>query len=253
VALLRLSIGENRQALTVLHDRLEEAEAGVRIERARMHEIGATIAGIASASHIVHHQTGLSPHRKVSLENMLESEVGRLERLMRDNEPAAPTTVAIDEVIEPLVVAHQARARHVRWEPSGAFALARPDDLAEVINILLENAAQHAPHDPVAIDVKDGRGRVQIVVSDSGPGIPAEMRPWLFEWGARGRSSRGKGIGLNIAQRLMVEQAGDLRVRDSLDRGASFVVELKEPEDLRTNDDGTGPEAERNESATHPS
>nr|WP_242680718.1 ATP-binding protein [Nocardioides sp. IC4_145] len=123
----------------------------------------------------------------------------------------APEEVELDRVLEPVVTAHRARGRTVTWRPTGVKALCRPDDIAEVVNILLENAAQHAGT-PCDITVDDTGAGIEITVADQGSGVPAEMARDLFTWGRRGARSTGQGIGLSIAHRLMVEQGGDLRL-----------------------------------------
>lgn len=194
-----------------LHDRLEHLEADVRHDRARLHELGATIAGIANASHLLHTQIALPPDRRRALERTIDAEASRLQRLMDRRPVIAPEEVELDRVLEPVVTAHRARGRTVTWRPTGVKALCRPDDIAEVVNILLENAAQHAGT-PCDITVDDTGAGIEITVADQGSGVPAEVARDLFTWGRRGARSTGQGIGLSIAHRLMVEQGGDLRL-----------------------------------------
>jgi len=67
---------------------------------------------------------------------------------------------------------------------------------------------------------------VEIRVSDSGPGVPRAVAAHMFEWGARGPDSTGQGIGLNVAQRLITEQDGYLRVVNRPRGGSTFIVGL---------------------------
>jgi signal transduction histidine kinase len=225
MALLRLSIGDSSQAVDELNDRMQEVEAAVRADRERLHEITGTVAGIASASRLIHHGADISASRKSHLQRMLSSEIGRLERLMGER-PTEVARVDLDGVIWPLVVAHRARGHRVRWEANGLMAAGRADDVAEVVNILLNNAAAHAPGATATIDVRRVEERVEIAVSDSGPGVPRAVSAHIFEWGARGPSSTGQGIGLNVAQRLMTEQGGYLRVVNRPRGGSTFIVGL---------------------------
>ena len=109
---------------------------------------------------------------------------------------------------------------------TGCSAAGRTDDISEVVNILLNNAAAHAPGATAKIEVRRVEGSVEIAVSDSGPGVPSAVSDHMFEWGARGPTSTGQGIGLNVAQRLMSEQGGYLRVVTHPLRAATFVVGL---------------------------
>ena len=225
MALLRLSIGASTQTVDELNDRVHEVEAAVRADRERLHEITGTVAGIASASRLIHHGADISASRKSHLQRMLSSEIGRLERLMGER-PTEVGRVDIDGAIWPLVEAHRARGHEVEWVPNGLQAAGRPDDISEVINILLNNAAAHAPGAAAKVEVNRVEGSVEIAVSDSGPGVPSAVSDHLFEWGARGPTSTGQGIGLNVAQRLMSEQDGYLRVVTHPLSGSTFIVGL---------------------------
>jgi signal transduction histidine kinase len=225
MALLRLSIGDSTRTVDHLHDRVQEVEAAVRADRERLHEITGTVAGIASASRLISHGSDISAHRRSHLQRMLAFEIGRLERLMGERATDVGR-VDLDGAIWPLVEAHRARGHQVEWQPNGLLAAGRPDDVAEVVNILLNNAAAHAPGSPARVEVRRLDGTVEIVVSDSGPGVPRAVSTHLFDWGARGPSSNGQGIGLNVAKRLMSEQDGYLRVDNRPRGGAAFVVGL---------------------------
>jgi signal transduction histidine kinase len=225
MALLRLSIGDSTQTVDELSDRVHEVEAAVRADRERLHEITGTVAGIASASRLIHHGADISASRRSHLQRMLSSEIGRLERLMGER-PTEVESVDLDAAIWPLVEAHRARGHDVEWVPNGLLAAGRPDDISEVINILLNNAAAHAPGATAKIEVRRVEGSVEIAVSDSGPGVPSAVSDHLFEWGARGPTSTGQGIGLNVAQRLMSEQDGYLRVVTHPLSGSTFIVGL---------------------------
>jgi signal transduction histidine kinase len=159
---------------------------------------------------------------------MVEAEVARLVRLM-DHRPAPSddTRIDVDQVLGTIVLSHQSRGTEVRWNPSGLMASGRADDLAEVVNILLDNAGRHAAGAPVTVTVSASRGLVEIVFSDLGPGVPTDLRARIFECGSRSPHSPGQGLGLSIARRLMAEQGGALDLRPSA-TGTTFAVLLPE-------------------------
>lgn len=226
LALLRWSFGESTYALVVLHEQLEEVEAEVRVDRERLHEIGSTIAGIASATHVIRQSFGVSTQQRHLLEEMLEAEVERLERLMTTRAPLTVRAFSVDDTLQQLVVSQQARGRTVHWVPTGHRAVGQPDELAETVHILLENAARHSGTGVVTIEVCDVDDAVEIVVSDDGPGVPVELRPTLFDWGARSLDSPGQGIGLHIARTLMNKNGGSLDLDATASSGARFVARL---------------------------
>lgn len=225
LALLQHQLQRQRGAIRGLHERVEHLEADVRTDRARLHEVGATIAGIAHASRLLHSGELPAQARRRDLERMVDAEMARLQRLVDRRRTGPLEDVALGTALEPLVTAHRARGRQVHWQPSGLQVRCRPDDLVEVVNILLENAAQHAGTD-VTIDARSTGDDVEIQVCDRGPGVPAGLVEEVFAWGHRGRRSSGQGIGLNIALRLMNEQDGDLRLETRTGGGATFVLTL---------------------------
>jgi signal transduction histidine kinase len=68
------------------------------------------------------------------------------------------------------------------------------------------------------------QGNAQIVVSDSGPGVPASIRERIFEPFFTTRT-RGNGIGLSIVKSVIEAHGGNISLADS-NRGATFVIEL---------------------------
>jgi signal transduction histidine kinase len=90
--------------------------------------------------------------------------------------------------------------------------LARRDQLAAVLDRLLDNAARHAQSPILAVTVERRGDQVEIAVEDEGPGIPPEIADSMLEWGARGATSQGQGIGLNVLLRLVTSMGGQVRI-----------------------------------------
>lgn len=227
IQLVRVSWLDNKAALDLLGHQLEQAEAGVRVERARLHELRATIAGLGTASRLVHHGSAVPSFRRSQIEDMIDSELERLQRLLNeDSGSGSPRPVDLDATIEPIVLRHRTRGYPIRWEPSGHWALARADDVAEVINVLLENAFQHAPGAAASIEMRRAGRVVEIAVSDTGPGISRALLPRIFEWGEGDQTAGGSGIGLNVAQQLSSDLGGYLRLAETRATGSTFVLGL---------------------------
>jgi signal transduction histidine kinase len=100
---------------------------------------------------------------------------------------------------------------------------------AFVVNIaisnLIENALYHSPlGKAVRIRVTSGPS---VEISDSGPGIPAELREKIFERFWRGEASKeGAGLGLAIVRRIMHALNGTVSVADAHDGGAQFTLQF---------------------------
>jgi signal transduction histidine kinase len=90
-----------------------------------------------------------------------------------------------------------------------------------------------APHGPITGPA--ARQHAELVVRDTGPGIPAEERERVFERGVRlARDERvpGSGIGLAVVREIVAMHGGTVRAEDAPDGGAALVVRL--PLDMRT-------------------
>lgn len=113
--------------------------------------------------------------------------------------------------------------------------------MQQVLVNLLDNAIKFSPEGAqVKILVKRMRKGWQMVVSDQGPGVPAEKREMIFERFVRledelRRESKGAGIGLAVVKHAVEAHGGTVNVQRGPQGGAEFVVtcgagELKERE-----------------------
>jgi len=216
-----------QQALAAeMSARLDAAEAADRDVRERLHEVQSTMAGISQANRLLTDER-VPEDTRCRLQRSVTDEVDRLQRVLAGRAGAGTVPVDLDATIDTLLTLHRARGRTIEWEPSGAVVSGRVDDIAEVINILLENSAQHAAQATSKIRVATHVDDVVIEVADDGPGISPEVRAALFTWGTSRPGSRGQGIGLNLGQRLAEQQGGSLRLVDATDsRGATFAIVL---------------------------
>jgi two-component system heavy metal sensor histidine kinase CusS len=108
----------------------------------------------------------------------------------------------------------------------------RPRDLERMLRNLLENAIRHSPAGgTVTIGAHVREGRVELAVSDEGPGVAAANRPLIFQpffRGERERASgaRGAGLGLAIAREIARHHHGDVTLDPAHENGARFVATL---------------------------
>ncbi|MDP4005156.1 ATP-binding protein [Methylobacterium sp. NEAU K] len=91
-----------------------------------------------------------------------------------------------------------------------------------------------------------GGAEVILTVSDTGPGIPEDRLPILFEEfeqgdGSASRSHEGTGLGLAITRRLVTRMGGRIEAESRLARGSTFRVALPLPEATGTDQGEPGP------------
>jgi len=98
-----------------------------------------------------------------------------------------------------------------------------------VFNLLI-NAAQAARSGPpppvVRVSLTANAQKIEIRITDSGPGVPAVIRDTLFEPFVSDGKRRGIGLGLTIANRIAQEHGGRVRLEESRPGYTTFVLEL---------------------------
>ena len=122
--------------------------------------------------------------------------------------------------------------RDFRLQPVDGTLEADPDRLTQVLRNLVRNAVAHtSPGDRVAVISRARDGRLEISVSDSGPGIPPDQLEQVFERfhrldHSRSRDRGGSGLGLAIARAIVEAHGGRIHAESPPGQGAVFVVEL---------------------------
>ena len=212
-------------------------EGHVRHERTLLHEVASSVAGITAASRLLTGPTGLDREDRERLTQLLMAETARMERLIAaGHDLAGPQPIAeveLDSLVEELLLAHGIRGRVVAWHPSRERVRARHDDLVEVLDLLLDNAARHAHSPSVALTVERRGDEVDVTVVDEGVGISPEIAGSVLEWGSHGPSSDGQGIGLHVAQRLVSGMDGRLRIDSQAGSGTRVTITLPAAEVTR--------------------
>jgi signal transduction histidine kinase len=105
--------------------------------------------------------------------------------------------------------------------------LADEGQLEQVLLALVQNAEQATADQPAPRLWVQGRqsrgGRLQIIVRDNGPGVPAGLERQIFLPFFSAREG-GYGIGLTVVRQLMYGMGGRVRHVRPLERGAAFVL-----------------------------
>ncbi|MCI0337306.1 MAG: ATP-binding protein [Acidobacteria bacterium] len=149
---------------------------------------------------------------------------------------------SLNEVVENTLKLYDERLNGIRLESNLASALSPVlidcEQIKRALVNLIDNAAEaladvanergidgSKPHITVSTHEIAERETVELIVADSGPGIPPEDREHIFDPYFSTRK-RGTGLGLAIVSRIVAEHQGRIRVQDNSPRGARFIVEL---------------------------
>lgn len=150
-------------------------------------------------------------------------------------------SVAVQPVIERVVRRFTPLAKKKKLsltlEPisSGASVRATEALLLELVSIFVDNALKYSSaKGSVVLSVQQKRMTVDILISDTGPGIPKKDLPFIFNRFYRADLSRtsdedsgGYGLGLALAQKMVQQLGGSIRVKSTVDSGTTCILSLK--------------------------
>lgn len=184
----------------------------------------------------------------------IDSEVARLNRLVADllllaradggdaliQEPVELDTLLLDVFRQGQILArasnHEVRLR--LGHEDQATIVGDADRLRQLLLNLVDNAIKYTQEGTITLSLwrDDRAGMVQLVVEDSGIGIPESSLPLLFHRfyrvdRARSRRHGGSGLGLAIVQWIVQAHRGHITVRSKEGEGSTFVVTLPLPSD----------------------
>jgi signal transduction histidine kinase len=101
--------------------------------------------------------------------------------------------------------------------------------VAQVFSNILSNAIKFTPTGgKVTIECDNRDGFVVIAISDTGPGIPHNELPYVFDrfWQAKRAKKAGAGLGLSIAKAIVQAHGGDVSVVSQPGVGTTFYFTL---------------------------
>jgi PAS domain S-box-containing protein len=111
------------------------------------------------------------------------------------------------------------------------YVFADPDRMREVITNLFDNACKYTDSGKVSIGLTGNNEVVQFYIRDTGPGIPADDIPHLFQKFYRvdnsaTRTVGGTGLGLFICRKIVELYQGRIWVESALGKGSTFFINL---------------------------
>jgi two-component system, OmpR family, sensor kinase len=239
-------VGVLADAFNHMLDRLTAAFAGQRAFIAdASHELRTPLTVISGQLEVLAAQASPSGDEVRRVERLVQSEIGRITRLVDDLLLLVKTEQTQSLRIEPIDLPAYVRElwdgmkllAPRRFElgsvPEGVLA-ADPDRLAQALRNLVSNAIEHTAAERGLVRMRietGGRGRIRFLVEDDGPGIPSQERERVFDRfnrvdAARDRASGGTGLGLAIVRAIAEAHGGSVAAGESPEGGARIELEL---------------------------
>ena len=105
------------------------------------------------------------------------------------------------------------------------------DQIRQVLLNLVQNAQQAMAKHPgprvLTVRVWESEGRVRVEVRDTGPGIPPDVLPRIFDaFYTTKPAGEGTGLGLWMCYSIVEQHQGRLRAESGPEGGAAFIIEL---------------------------
>jgi two-component system phosphate regulon sensor histidine kinase PhoR len=242
----RLS-GEPRALVLVLFDVTEMR----RLETVRRdfvanvsHELRTPVASIRSAAETLRMALDNDPKATMQFLDIIERNGRRLGELISDlldlsrieakeyrlkAEPS-PLQQLCEKAVLPFTGRAATRSMQVSVDIPQNVPLALVDPLAfeRILTNLIDNALKYcADGARIRITAAEAGSKLQVSVSDNGPGIELQHQPRLFERfyrvdTGRSRDMGGTGLGLSIVKHLVEAMHGEVHVESAFGKGATF-------------------------------
>jgi heavy metal sensor kinase len=242
--------GDELAALaTTLNKMLARLEEGVDDKRRLIadasHELQTPLAVMRTELDVSLGSPNLTPEAIEVLESARE-ETDRMTRIVRNllmlarfdegtlqllRKPINLGALAHDAA-ESLVTLGRERGVEITVEGEDIVVLADPEYIRLVVVNLIENAVKHSgAGTSVSVMLETAGDEVRLSVTDTGPGIPEEDQPHVFDRfyrvdRARSKKSGGSGLGLAITREIVEAHDGRVELKSKPDEGSTFRIIL---------------------------
>lgn len=247
---------ELRQWAESLETKVEERTAQVRAMQGQLiqaeklaaigklaagvaHEINNPLTGILTNSSLMLQDLALDDPRRDDLQTIVDETlrcrkvVKGLLDFARQTKPLKQA-VNLNQVVEDVLnlVKNQAAFRNIAFntglQTNLPAVMADRDQMRQVVLNIVLNAAEAVPHGgeiSVISRIDRASNYVCLSITDTGPGIPEEIRSRLFEPFFTTKTS-GTGLGLAIAYGIMERHKGTITVSSALGKGTTISLRL---------------------------
>ena len=215
-------------------------------DRTALADLEREIGSFRSTSHVLRAQAHEFANQLHTISGLIQ--IGEIDEVVRYVDTVTERRHALDLTLSSLVrdptiaallmakvaAANERRVDLVISEESGLERLEAHDaaDVATVLGNLVDNALEHAPRGTasppwVRVRVRQDQSSVEIVVTDSGPGIPDELVDSIFEHGITTKrvDPMEHGVGLALTRLVCRRRGGEISVERE-DGTTSFIARL---------------------------
>ncbi|HEY7541369.1 MAG TPA: ATP-binding protein [Methylomirabilota bacterium] len=232
---LRLTLAQQQMVQAAKLSALGELVAGVA------HELNNPLTVLVGASDILEQQ---APDDLKEYAQMIRESTDAARSIVRGlltfgrQMPLERRHVMLEELIEKVLAltAADLRIESVKidrdMEPGLPPVWADGNQLQQVLVNLVTNAKQAMAEQPegqrrIKISTRAlGTDRVQITLEDTGPGIPLDVLPKIFDPFVTTKGSAGTGLGLSISYGIIREHGGHITADSRPGQGATFTIDL---------------------------
>jgi signal transduction histidine kinase len=211
------------------------------------HDLKTPLTSIQGFSQAILDGTASTPDQLSQAAGVIYSEADRMHRMVLDLLELArmdagiadfkqqPVDLAnlLQDLVEKLTPQARQAQVNLRTEIGPLTPLTGDEDrLVQAFANLVDNALKFTPaNGEVVIRAGQAAGQIEVSVSDTGPGIPAEDIPFIFNRfyqtdKSRSRERRGSGLGLSIAGEIIQAHHGTITVHSLPGKGSTFTVTL---------------------------
>jgi len=175
-----------------------------------------------------------SCHEEILRINRLVGDLEMLERCEAENATLTISEFDVSELIQRILNNFQIEfiKKNIESRFIGKVEIikADKDKISQVIVNLVSNALKYTSEGGhIEVQVKGTECSTEIVIKDSGKGIPIEDIPFIFERfyradKSRNRQTGGSGLGLTITKAIVESHKGKISVISEIDKGSIFTV-----------------------------
>lgn len=225
------------KALEVERRRLDRLAALGEMSAVVAHEIRNPVAGIAAGVEYLSKSIPEgSPHKEDVA--MIMGEIDRVNRILEDILSVARpfqlklSTEAVQDIMEHVLHRYQATIEDRRIHVIRRFASSLPkvradrERMEQALTNLILNAVEAMPTGgTLSIGLAAGDRWLTITISDTGLGVPPDVQRRMFEPFFTTKT-RGTGLGLAVARRVVEEHGGTIAVASEPAKGTTFTIQL---------------------------